>query len=449
MLAPNALTMSEVKATGSRQQLFVAALLVAAFLARLGARMAFGEEYFWTNSYGIYYELAENLLIGKGFCFDTTCAWLPPLYPLFLTLSASAGKNYLLVVVPQALMGAGTAFCAFLIGRHIFNATVGVLACAITAFYPYYVMHDTALQETGMVTFCTALSVWLLLRASRLNRNRDWVLAGLALGSIALVRASVAPAAGVALLWTAIWGAQGNVWARLRRSSILLLVVTGVVGPWLIRTYDLTGAAVLNSQNGEALWTGNNSETFSHYPQGSIDRSRDEAWSKLALADRAELDRLADNEIATSNWFARRALEFVQANPWLVLEGAFRKLEAGFSWRLNPLRESLAQAAYSIAYLPVAVLGIIGMILAGRRREVILVGMLFLAFMGVTAVFCAHTSHRSYLDVYWIVFAASVVERFRTRLMFAFQGKDGVIGPPPVHHTRRQWPTALSVSDCV
>jgi 4-amino-4-deoxy-L-arabinose transferase-like glycosyltransferase len=413
-----ALTMSEVNANGSRQRLLVAALLAAAFLARLGARMAFGEEYFWTNSYGIYYELAENVLIGKGFCFDTTCAWLPPLYPLFLTLSASAGKNYLLVVVPQALMGAGTAFCAFLIGRHIFNATVGVLACAITAFYPYYVMHDTALQETGMVTFCTALSVWLLLRASRLNRNRDWVLAGLVLGSIALVRASVAPAAGVALLWTAIWGAQGNVWARLRKSSILLLAVTVIIGPWLIRTYHLTGTPVLNSQNGQALWTGNNSETFSYYPAESIDRSRDEAWSKLTQADQEELARLANDEITTSNWFAHRAWVFIRANPWLVVRGAFRKLEAGFSPRLNPVREPLAQAAYAMAYVPVAVLGIIGMLLARQRGEVILIEMLFLAFMCVTAIFWAHTSHRSYLDVYWIVFAASVIDGFRTRFMW-------------------------------
>ena len=289
--------MYKINAKVSHHRVYLATLLAAAFLVRLGVRMAFGEEYFWTNSYGIYYDLAENALSGKDSALIQPAPGCP-LYPLFLTPSALAGKNYLLVVIPQTVMGAGTALCAFLIGWQIFNVAAGIIACAITAFYPYYVMHDTALQETGMVTFCTALSVWLLLRASGLNRNRDWVLAGLALGSIALARASVAPAAGVALLWTAIWGAQGNVWARFRKSSILLLAVTVMVGPWLIRTYDLTGAAVLNSQNGEALWTGNNSATFSHYPEGSI---RDEAWSKLTPADWAELDRLADNEIATSN----------------------------------------------------------------------------------------------------------------------------------------------------
>ena len=44
----------------------------------------------------------------------------------------------------------------------------------MAAFYPYYVMHDTALQETGMATFWTALSVTLLLRARQSDAAGDW-----------------------------------------------------------------------------------------------------------------------------------------------------------------------------------------------------------------------------------------------------------------------------------
>ena len=122
------------------------------------------------------------------------------------------------------------------------------------------------------------------------------------------------------------------------------------------------------------------------------------------------------DEIATSNWYTGRALDFIRANPWLVIQGAVRKLEAGFSWRLNPHRRPLAQAAYAIAYVPVAILGIIGLLRAWRMREVILIEMLFLAFIGVTAVFWAHTSHRSHLDVYLIVLAASVATNLWARL---------------------------------
>jgi multisubunit Na+/H+ antiporter MnhG subunit len=391
---------------------FLVVLLAGAFLVRLAVRMSFGETYFWVNSYSDYYVLAEQFLQGKGLCFDTTCAWWPPLYPLFLALTALGGKHYLLIVVPQALLGAGTAFCAFLIGRHLFSITVGILACAITAVYPYYVMHDTALQETGMVTFFVVLSVYLLLRASKLNRNRDWLLAGFALGLIALTRASIAPAAGVALIWTVVWGARGEARAKLLKAAVLLVAILITVGPWLVRTYRLTGAAVLSSQTGRALWIGNNRETFSAYPSGSIDQSTGNAWNALPESDKAELARLQTDEIQTSAWFMRRAVTYIRANPWLTVRNALRKIETGFSWRLNPFREPLAQAAYATFYVPIAILGTIGMFVERRNHGVILIILMFLAFMAVTAVFWAHTSHRSYLDVFWIILAAAMLERF-------------------------------------
>ncbi len=397
----------------------LATILALAFSIRLGVRVTFGEQDFWINGYSIYYTLAENIVSGNGFCFENTCAWLPPLYPLFLTLSVLSGKNYLLIVAPQALLGAGTALCAFLIGRHIFNASVGILACAFATFYPYYVMHDTALQETGMFTFCTGLSVWLLLRASKLNRNANWFLAGMALGAIPLIRASGVAVVGVGLLWCAVWGAQGSRLERLRKSLVLLLAIASITGPWLVRTYYLTGVPVFSSQTGWALWMGNNPDTFSRYPAESIDRSRDEALLKLSDEDRADLQQLKNDEIGRSNWFGHRAIVYMRDNPLLILKSIFLKLDAAFSWRLNPFRGPLVQAAYSIAYVPVAILGLVGMFLARQRREVVLMGMLFIAFICVTAVFWAHTSHRSYLDVYWMVCAASVAERFWTALTFS------------------------------
>jgi hypothetical protein len=169
---------------------------------------------------------------------------------------------------------------------------------------------------------------------------------------------------------------------------------------------------MFSSQTGHALWMGNNPDTFSHYPGESIDRSRDQAHMKLSETDFAEFQQL--DEVSQSDWFAHRALVYMRENPFAVLRGMLRKLDAGFSWRLNPYREPLAQAAYSIGYLPVMILGLTGMFMARGRREVILIGLLFMAFIFVTAIFWAHTSHRSYLDVYWIVFAASVLEKIRT-----------------------------------
>src|SRR5206468_1311412 len=235
-------------------------------------------------------------------------------------------------------------------------------------------------------------------------------LAGLALGAIALTRASTASFLPLALMWTAWIGAPGDIKKRLTSAAVIVLALTLTVGPWLIRTWQVSGAPVLSSQSGRALWIGNNPQTFSFYPYQSIDRSAAAAAEKLSAEDNAELERLSGDEIQTSRWFQKKGLGFIREHPALTLQAFLRKLIAGFSWKLNPLREPVAQWSYAAFYIPVSILGAVGIFLALGRRETLLIVMAFVSFIGVTGVFWAHTSHRSYLDVYLTIFAASLLD---------------------------------------
>ena len=185
-----------------------------------------------------------------------------------------------------------------------------------------------------------------------------------------------------------------------------------LVGSWLVRNYFVVGAPVLTSEFGRQVWNANNAKTFSHYPSQSIDRSENEAFTALTPADRRELDGLSGNEIGESNWFLRKGIDYIKANPAATLVGAVRKVAAGFSWRFNPVRERLVQAAYLASYGPISILGVLGMLMTWRQwREHMLIYLVFVTFAMVTAAFWAHTSHRSYLDIYWIVFAAYTLSR--------------------------------------
>jgi len=60
--------------------------------------------------------------------------------------------------------------------------------------------------------------------------------------------------------------------------------------------------------------------------------------------------------------------------------------------------------------------GLAGMFLHREAwREHMIVYALFVSFAAVTGVFFGHTSHRSYLDVYWIVFAAGLLSGWFSR----------------------------------
>ncbi|MDO9412458.1 MAG: glycosyltransferase family 39 protein [Pseudolabrys sp.] len=384
------------------------AILAAAFVARLGARLVTGEAHFWTNSYSFLYDLAAGIAKGDGFCKAADCE-RQPLYLLFIALTTLAGKNYLFIVIPQALMGAGTAGLAFLIARRMFNSSAALIACAVTAFYPYYVIHDTALQDTAMVTFALALSVWLLLRASQDGRGRDWLIAGIALGALVLVRISMAPTVAAVLLWAIAWGTSGALVQRLRSWMILVAGIILTLSPWLVHTYRATGTPLLSTDTGFVLWAGNNAQTFLYYPDRSIDLSTHDGLVAMSAADHADRASLRRDRVAVDNWYRARALAFMREDPWRNMHYAARKLTAAFSWTFNPYRGMLAQWIYAASYVPVAIFGIAGMVMARRRPETALIVALYAAFIAVSAVIFAHTSHRMPLDIYWIVFAASVI----------------------------------------
>ena len=80
---------------------------------------------------------------------------------------------------------------------------------------------------------------------------------------------------------------------------------------------------------------------------------------------------------------------------------------------LNPVREPLIETIYFMSYAPILILGLVGMVLARRGwREQSLIYLQFLVFIAVSAVFWAHTSHRTHLDVYLIIFSAFAIDRF-------------------------------------
>ena len=390
-------------------------ILPIAFAARVAWRVQRGSADFWSSGYSFYYQMATSLSKGDGLQLAGQSAVRTPIYPLFLALTTLSGNSYLWVVIPQAIIGVGTVFCAFLIGRLLFGNTAGVLASALTAIYPYYVAHDTALQDTSLFTFLTALTVFLLLNAGRSKSTRAWALAGLSLGVSVLARPTLMPFALGALVW--VWVVCGGT-GRLRFHAVLtvLLPCCLVVGSWLARNASILGTPTLTSEVGIQLWAGNNPETFTHYPRESINLSAVTAASALTPAEQAQLAALAGGEVGQDDWFLRRALEYMRAHPRETAHAAGRKLLAGFSWTLNPEKDSRAQIAYAISYVPIVILAVVGVSLTWRRwRELSLIYLLVLSFAAVAAVFFAHTSHRSFLDVYFIVFAAHAVQRLFTR----------------------------------
>lgn len=396
-----------------------ARLLSLIALAALALRLAWGtlrgSERFFNDGYTLFFTLARQLATGHGYAFpgELPTAFRVPFYPLFLAVLTGGEPRYAPVLAAQALASTGTVLLAGLLARHWFGARAGLLAAGICAVYPYYVLHDVTLQETGLFTFLAALATWLALIARQRGSVVLAALTGLALGTAILTRATLMPFALLAAAWLALPPAR---WRPARRSLAMGLICLGatllVLSPWLVRAHDLTGRWTLGTEFGAAVFAGNHPLTFSHFPRESIDLSRAAVAASLTPADYAELARLQGDEAAQSDWYLGRGLEWITHHPGAVLIGALHKLVAAFGPLPVPRHGVVGDAVHALSFFQILLLAL-AMLWQRRKRwrEDALVHVHLAAFAAITAVLWAQTSHRSYLDVYLIVFAAGMLDR--------------------------------------
>lgn len=379
-----------------------------AFVLRIVARLHSGIADFWVNGYVFFFRIAQEIAAGRGIAIDgAPTAFRVPLYSIFLAGVTLGHKAFWPIAIVQSLIGAGIVLFAAALARQMFRGAAAekaaILAAGLTAIYPYYVIHDTALQETSLFTLLTLAAVFVLKKTAYAAKPADGAAAGLLLGLDVLTRATIAPFVLLAPLWL--------VWRGRTRAGILCAIaLAATVTPWLWRNDLLTGAFALSTEAGEELWNGNNGFLFSHYPKESSDLSKEEAFAALSPADQQDLGRIANDEGRRNRWFSHKALQYIQSHPKQTVIDGFRKNAAAFSWLPSPRRGRLADLAHLLSFGPVMLLGCWGMWRRRSRwREDSLIYVLFVTFVLVTAVFWAHTAHRVYLDVYWIVFAAGAV----------------------------------------
>lgn len=410
--------------TGRRR--WLTTCLGAAFAARCVKGLIFDRPD-WGTRYVDFWQIAQSVAHGGGLYVSTRgefaaryAAYRPPLYPLLLALTIGDSSRIAIITL-QAAFGAGTVLLAFLIARELSDELGGLLAAAATAVYPYYVWHDTVLQETSLFTLLVAASAYTLLTTNKTASMRRTAIGGVLVGLAILTRSTILPFVGLVAVWLAFVPHQREPGARRRPhfglAAAFLGAVLVTVSPWLVRNTIVLGWPVINSQSDRFLWIGNNALTFSYYPTGHIDQSRDAGYAAFDPAEKSELKALLGDELGEAAWFRRKGLAYIRQHPIEVLRGAAIKLVTAFSPVLSPVRGAFEQSVYFLSYFPILSLGGWGLVRFRRRwNDVFVLYALFASFVVGTAIFWAHTGHRTYLDVYLIVLAACVARPWLSRM---------------------------------
>lgn len=262
--------------------------------------------------------------------------WHGPGTPLLLT-------PFVALDVPLAavrFVGPLLLFAAALVFYRLLRTHLGprsaLLGTYAFGFYaPFYEGLPTLHKEPLAVLLVTAGLLW----TSRLLQGggrRYIVLAGLALGAVAMVRLEYGWLAAALLAVSAIWWLLAPDRVPARRMVCVCAVALATCGPWLLYTYELTGHAFYwgNSAGSSLYWmspTGGPGETGQWHAEHTV--FKDPALARYRAMFRG-LHRLAP--VQRDEALRRTAFANIRARPGLYLRNLGANI--GRLWFLEPFR---------------------------------------------------------------------------------------------------------------
>jgi len=305
-----------------------------------------------------YWELAENILAGKGFTvhIPPRLAMRMPGFPLVLAAAIKlTGGNLLAIRLLFALAGTLVCGAVYVLGKMLLDERSGLIAAAITAIMPTMAGFSVLiLSETlfalglvcSLVAMCKLVSLLNDPDVSRSKLLQCGAGVGLACTLACYVRPSwlLAAPCFVSLLYL-LKRAAGTV--HLATLAVFAGLFLSLL-PWAIRNQLAVGRPVLTT-----LWVG----------PSLYDGLNDSATGDSDMTFFKNDDLLQSmTEHEMDQHYRQKAWAFVAANPGRTIELGMAKI--GRFWKPWPNAQQFKawwmKAAVAATFLPLIVLAVIG-----------------------------------------------------------------------------------------
>jgi 4-amino-4-deoxy-L-arabinose transferase-like glycosyltransferase len=367
-------------------------ILLLATALRLGYGLSVSNEVLLEVDGRDYHEIAANLAAGKGFSvshyrwFEPTPPdppelhedlYRPPLVPILgAFLFLLPGDWFLWARILSTAMGCALVFILYLLGRHLFGRTTGLLAALILAVYPYAVYYSARWSTEG--PFALAVAAGILFLVLAVHRSAPWYMlpAGLALGLASLARPT-----GLAFLAAFVLFSLVKSPPSLRWRSALLLMAGGllILAPWTLRNHRVTGrvnpATFFGDYN---MWLGMNDRMYEMYRAGQSEdflRAMNALYHEDLRNQVRRLEEEGRHDIGSiGRHWREQAAGFARRNPEKALYIVGQRFL--HFWRPWPNRATVPPHLFwiSIAFLvPLFLLAILALILSRRLRSPFLI----------------------------------------------------------------------------
>ena len=297
-----------------------------------------------------YYIALGQRIALEGVFAPIGAFFVSPLYVSFLAAVFATGGSLLAAQLIQIGLGAAAVGMLFAGARHWFGERAALVAAGLAILTGVFTFNEVLILQSALDPFLVSCALFALTRAMAGGGTWTFAAAGASLGLLALNRpnAIVFAVAAVAGVFVVQWrpalserqraeghaavnqigrGARGW-WARVNRATVLMASLLAVLAVNAARNYIVSGDLVLiASHGGLNLFIGNHDRADGTYtPVPGITPSiAGQATDSTRVAETDMGRRLSPGEV--SNYFARRAVDWVIEHPADALRLTIRKSE--------------------------------------------------------------------------------------------------------------------------
>ena len=332
--------------------ILLSGLIIISFIIRLIAAYFLGDESFESASTE-WSVLVYNLIENKSYSlyhFDDLfipSIYMPPGYPILLYLIkiASLGKiNFLnLIMLFQIILGTYSVYIFYKINLRLFSEKLSLINSFIFSFFPLNIYMVGQISSITLQVFLSILFLHLLFSVIEKKKETNIIFFAIVSGVLILTRGEF-----ILIFFVIILFAMAK--RQIKSSNLLkiILIVSLVVSPYLIRNYYHFNQIVLVKSLGFNLWKGNN--------ELSLVEGYEEYDNYEFRYLKSELNKLKKNkyyEINRDKLFLDHAKNYLIENPNKYLNLFFKKI---FSFYFVDFKSTYPNYYNFFHFLPVIVL---------------------------------------------------------------------------------------------
>jgi len=352
--------------------------------------------------------VAWNFLNGNGFTeIDGSPTTIrAPLYPMFLSFVYFLfGRNYLMVKIFQALIGAMSCAAIFLLAKKIFNKRIAFFSAVGCALWPALIVYVGIIGSETLFTFLLIFFILFLTKAYTENSQKYYLLGGVILGLANLTRSTLFFYPLFLIVFILLFEKE---WKKKISSIGMIFLISGlIVLPWTIRNYNVFGRFLLiNTGAGELFWSG----TYVPW-DGICKHGRDEHFYNLF-----NLKNPVDNE----RKMFQEGLKNIKENPLGFVKLSIKKFSR--FW-FKPIGQELTEKKYYILgkllFLPQIILTLLFLygIITFYIPLLLPIVTIFIYFGVMHNLLAPLTRYRLPLEPLFIVFAVAGLSKLVTKLL--------------------------------